>query len=122
LACHWVCLCHLINIKTQHEIEHEIGNLSCLSNNFSPSFALAIFYNTHTQKQSLAFDHTKVVTKQNFNQKKASSPTTQKFANTKRHNLQKKNTKKMLQNKPLPNLFGKPMKNLQTKQSFINFV
>jgi hypothetical protein len=51
------------NIKTQHEIEHEIGNfLSCLSNNFSPSFALATFCNTHTHKQSFAFDHTKVVT------------------------------------------------------------
>jgi hypothetical protein len=38
---------------------------------------------THTQKQSLAFDHTKVVTKQSFNKKRTSSPTTQKFAHNK---------------------------------------
>jgi hypothetical protein len=109
LACHWVCLCHLMlslelflfhigdNIKIQHEIEHEIGNfLPCLSNNFSPSFALATFCNTHT--------HTYTKTKLGLWQHKSHYKT--KLQPKKLHlqphknlpilkdNLQKKNTKK----------------------------
>ncbi len=102
------------NIKTQHEIEHEIGNfLSCLSNNFSPSFALATFCktHTHTQKQSLAFDHTKVITKQSFNKNKLHLQPHKILLIIKDTTCPKKNTKKCCKTNLYQTFLENPWKN-----------